>query len=157
MKNGLAHILAISGMHIAIIAGAVERLLMLLGMGRKKRGIAVILMVLLYGVMTGLAASTIRAIVMLSMKHIGVLIGRTSDVPTDMMTATTTMTTGMTIPETGGPGTGMTGTTAPETVTTAMMTGRTATGTPETGTTTGGTATTTAAGAGMTTMTDNVP
>ena len=87
MKNGLAHILAISGMHIAIIAGAVERLLMLLGMGRKKRGIAVILMVLLYGVMTGLAASTIRAIVMLSMKHIGVLIGRTSDVPTDMMTA----------------------------------------------------------------------
>ncbi len=87
MKNGLAHILAISGMHIAIIAGAVERILKLLGMGRKKRGIAVILMVLLYGVMTGLAASTIRAIVMLSMKHIGILIGRTSDVPTDMMTA----------------------------------------------------------------------
>lgn len=87
MKNGLAHILAISGLHIAIVAGALEKILEMLGVGRKKRGTAVIILILLYGIMTGFASSTVRVFVCLLMRHLALLSGRSNDVPTDMMTA----------------------------------------------------------------------
>ena len=87
MKNGLAHILAISGLHIAIVAGALEKILEMLGMGRKKRGTAVIILILLYGIMTGFASSTVRVFICLLMRHLALSFVRRNDVPTDMMTA----------------------------------------------------------------------
>ena len=86
-RNGLAHLLAISGMHIAILAGALDELLKRLGMGRKLRGGFVLALAILYGIMTGFAASTVRVVVMLAMRYIALVFGRSNDIPTDMMTA----------------------------------------------------------------------
>ena len=81
--NGIAHVLAISGVHIAIIG-------MWLFNRLKKRigsywisGAVAILIVALYGVMTGMAESTARAVAMLLISLVGKALGRT----TDMMTS----------------------------------------------------------------------
>jgi ComEC/Rec2-related protein len=86
-KNGLAHILAISGMHIALIALGIEKMLELFGMGRRSRNITVMVMVFFYGIMTGFAASTVRAVIMLIMRYTAFFFKRSADTPTDMMTA----------------------------------------------------------------------
>ena len=86
-KNGLAHILAISGMHVSIIALAIEKILELIGVGRKKRYAAVIILVTLYGLMTGFDSPIVRAVIMLVMRYSAFFFKRSPDIPTDMMTA----------------------------------------------------------------------
>ncbi|MBO6164854.1 MAG: ComEC/Rec2 family competence protein [Eubacterium sp.] len=86
-KNGLAHILAISGMHVSIIALAFEKLLEMLGIGRKYRCAIVMLLIILYGLMTGFAPPIIRAVIMLVLRYYAFFIKRSADVPTDMMLA----------------------------------------------------------------------
>ncbi len=81
--NGIAHVLAISGVHIAIIGmWLFNRLRKLIG-SYWISGAAAILIVALYGVMTGMAESTTRAVVMLLISLVGKALGRT----TDMMTS----------------------------------------------------------------------
>ena len=86
-KNGFAHILAISGMHVSIIALAFEKLLEMLGVRRKLRCTFAMILIILYGLMTGFAPPVVRAIVMLVLRYTAFLVRRSSDVPTDMMLA----------------------------------------------------------------------
>jgi competence protein ComEC len=80
--NGIAHILAISGVHIAIIGMSLYRKL------RKKTGsyvvagIVTIAVMILYGIMTGSGSSTERAIIMMAVTLIGNALGRTTDMLT---------------------------------------------------------------------------
>lgn len=80
--NGIAHVLAISGVHIAIIGmWLYGRLRKLIG-SYWISGICAILIVALYGIMTGLAESTLRAILMLAITLVGNALGRSSDMMT---------------------------------------------------------------------------
>jgi competence protein ComEC len=80
--NGIAHILAISGVHIAIIGMGIYKFL------RKKSGsylisgIVTIFLIIMYGMLTGMASSTGRAVIMLIILLIGNAIGRSSDMLT---------------------------------------------------------------------------
>lgn len=64
-KNGIAHLIAISGLHIAMIGGTLYQLLRKIlgsyGMAAAIGGI----FILCYGVMTGLTGATLRAVIML--------------------------------------------------------------------------------------------
>ena len=78
-RNGIAHLIAISGLHIAMIGGVLYRFL------RKYSGsypIAAgigILFILAYGIMTGLSGSTLRAIIMLILSVTADVYGRKYD------------------------------------------------------------------------------
>lgn len=80
--NGIAHILAISGLHIAILGMTLFRWL------RKRigsywiAGFAAISLVSLYGIMTGLAGSTCRAVLMMMLLLVSKAAGRTTDMLT---------------------------------------------------------------------------
>lgn len=80
--NGIAHILAISGLHIAILGMTLFRWL------RKRigsywiAGFAAMSIVSLYGIMTGLADSTCRAVLMMLLLLISKAAGRTTDMLT---------------------------------------------------------------------------
>ena len=64
-RNGIAHLLAISGLHIAMIGGTLYHLLRKwLGSYPVSAGIG-ILFIVLYGIMTGLSGATLRAVIML--------------------------------------------------------------------------------------------
>lgn len=86
-KNGIAHLLAISGLHIAMIGGTLYRLL------RKWIGGYVIpvgtgiVFVLFYGMLTGLAGATCRAAVMLSLSFVADLTGRKYDLISSLFIA----------------------------------------------------------------------
>lgn len=85
--NGIAHILAISGVHIAIIGMTLLKLLRRLSGSYLVPGIISIVVVILYGMMTGLASSTFRAVVMMAITVIGRVKGRTPDMLTSAGTA----------------------------------------------------------------------
>ena len=76
--SGIAHILAISGLHISFIGMAIYRLLR-----RRFRFLfsaaVSIPVVLSFGIMSGFGISTIRAIIMLILKIIGEVLGRKYD------------------------------------------------------------------------------
>lgn len=64
-RNGIAHLIAISGLHIAMIGGTLYHFLRkCLGSYSVSAGIGV-LFIILYGVMTGLSGATLRAVIML--------------------------------------------------------------------------------------------
>lgn len=64
-RNGIAHLIAISGLHIAMIGGTLYKLLRrLIGNYSIAAGTGVVF-ILAYGVMTGLSGSTARAMIML--------------------------------------------------------------------------------------------
>lgn len=81
-QNGIAHLIAISGLHIAMIGGTLYQIL------RKLMGGYVIPVsigmgfILLYGMMTGLSGATCRAVIMLSMSFFAQLLGRKYDILT---------------------------------------------------------------------------
>lgn len=81
-QNGIAHLIAISGLHIAMIGGTLYQIL------RKIMGGYVIPVsmgvgfVLLYGMMTGLSGATCRAVIMLAISFLSQLLGRKYDILT---------------------------------------------------------------------------
>jgi competence protein ComEC len=81
-RNGIAHILAISALHISILGATLYRLLRKLGLSYPLAGIPVILLLIAYGWMTGFSSSTIRAVMMFSLMLIGDMLGRTYDMLT---------------------------------------------------------------------------
>lgn len=86
-KNGIAHILAISALHISIIGGTCYRLLRKTGCSYAGAGIPVMVLLLLYGWMTGFSGSTIRAVIMFLMMLWADILSRTYDMLTAMGTA----------------------------------------------------------------------
>lgn len=80
--NGIAHILAISGVHIAIIGMTLFKLLRRLVGSYVVSGVTAMTVVLLYGMMTGMASSTFRAAIMMMVSMTGQMYGRSSDMLT---------------------------------------------------------------------------
>lgn len=85
--NGIAHILAISGLHISLIGGLIYKLFRRLGIGFFVSGTASICIIVSYGIMTGNSNSTIRAVIMLALSIIGEIVGRNYDMLTGMALA----------------------------------------------------------------------
>lgn len=81
-RNGIAHILAVSGLHLSIIGAGFHGLLRKAGAGKKAAGVAAAALVLSYGIFTGSSGSAMRAVIMLLMKFTGEAIGRSYDMLT---------------------------------------------------------------------------
>ncbi|MBQ8552257.1 MAG: ComEC/Rec2 family competence protein [Clostridia bacterium] len=62
---GVIHILALSGLHLSVMCGGLERLFIRLGLGRRLRYVLVMLIMLFYVALTGFLMSVVRAAVML--------------------------------------------------------------------------------------------
>lgn len=84
MENGIVHILSISGLHITMIGMGLYKLLRRMGV---PVGIAVSIggiVLLLYGLMTGMSVSACRAIGMYLIRMLAVVVGRTYDMLTSL-------------------------------------------------------------------------
>lgn len=78
-RNGIAHILAVSGLHLSIIGAGFHTLLRRCGANKKAAGIIAACLVLAFGIFTGSSGSAMRAVIMLLMKFLGEAIGRSYD------------------------------------------------------------------------------
>ena len=83
-RNGISHILAISGLHISFFGMGVYGLLRKLRLHRIASGIAALWLVVSFGMMTGQGASTIRSILMFALFLGAEFLGRTYDLQTAM-------------------------------------------------------------------------
>jgi len=77
-QTGLSHIIAISGLHITILAGIIFYLFIVLGLSRSKAFWPAIFVLFLYVMMIGFRASAIRAFIMGVIVMYGLKIGRLS-------------------------------------------------------------------------------
>ena len=82
--GGIAHILAISGLHISLLGGCLFRLLRKLRMPVCAAGMITIAGLWLYGTMTGMSLATMRAIWMMVILLVAQIYGKTYDMPTAM-------------------------------------------------------------------------
>lgn len=78
-RTGLSHTVAVSGMHVAFLAGALS---LLLGRGRKRTALVLIPLVLLFMTVAGSTPSVVRASVMILLLEIAPLLDRERDGPT---------------------------------------------------------------------------
>lgn len=81
-RNGIAHILAISGLHISMLGMGLYKLLRRLGAGMKASAFAAVFLMLSYGTMTGFSVSVVRAILMFCIRMLAVWTERTYDMLT---------------------------------------------------------------------------
>ena len=78
-QSGLTHLLCVSGMHLAILAGTVYSLLSIFSLHKRLRcGITIVLCVV-YTIFTGLSLSTVRACIMCCLGYMGMMSGRKTD------------------------------------------------------------------------------
>lgn len=77
--SGIAHILAISGLHIAFLGGLFYKVLQRLRLPIGIRALISITMIILYGMLTGMPISAFRACVMFSLRIIADVTKRTYD------------------------------------------------------------------------------
>ena len=84
-RIGLSHILAISGMHLAILTLGLHFLLSLFGLGKKLRALISMLFVAFYMAITGFPVSILRAGLMLLISSALFLIAKTKDSFTNLM------------------------------------------------------------------------
>lgn len=82
-RNGIIHILSISGLHITIIGMGIFRLLRKAGLPVWTAALLGAVLLVLYGMMTGMGVSSCRAIGMYLLRMLGETVGKTYD----MMTA----------------------------------------------------------------------
>ena len=78
-RNGIAHLLAISGLHISILGMGLFRLLRRMKLGLPEAALAAGIFLTAYNLMTGSQVSTLRAVLMLLMVFFAGLNGRTYD------------------------------------------------------------------------------
>lgn len=81
-RNGIVHILSISGLHITIIGMGIYRLLRRLNAPRCPAAVCGCCILLLYGAMTGFGVSTCRAVGMYFIRMAAEAVGRTYDMLT---------------------------------------------------------------------------
>ncbi len=84
-RIGIVHILSLSGMHLAIICGVLEKLLALLGCGKKVRIVSSCLFSLIFMAITGFPVTIVRAGVMLIISSLLVLACGNRDGITSLM------------------------------------------------------------------------
>ncbi|MCI9327846.1 DNA internalization-related competence protein ComEC/Rec2 [bacterium 1xD8-48] len=81
-RNGIAHVLAISGLHISLLGMGIYRLFRRGKIPMKAAaGLSFVLM-FLYGAMTGFSVSAVRAVFMFSIQMLGIILERTYDMVT---------------------------------------------------------------------------
>lgn len=83
-KSGIAHILAISGLHVALLASALETLLNMVGVRHKFTALIIIIFLFCYGMLTGFSSATLRAVIMLSTRCVAQIIDRNADLLTSL-------------------------------------------------------------------------
>ena len=81
-RNGIAHILSISGLHITLLGMGCYRLLKRLGAPVRVAAAGGAMKLLLYGMMVGMSVSASRAIGMYLLQMLGIFVGRTYDMLT---------------------------------------------------------------------------
>lgn len=79
-KNGIAHLLAISGLHVTILAGGVFFILRKKVMKMQYAALATIMFLLAYGELTGFSVATSRAVVMMICMLCAKILGRSYDI-----------------------------------------------------------------------------
>lgn len=84
--SGAAHLLAISGMHVSVLAGALTLLLSRF-CGRRTAFLITLACLTIYGALIGFSASILRAILMYAVFNAAPLSGRYSDAPTRLSAA----------------------------------------------------------------------
>ncbi len=78
-RSGIAHIIAISGLHIAMFGGTIYHLLRKLSGSYPVAAVLGITFILTYGILTGLSGATVRAIIMLILAITADVLGRKYD------------------------------------------------------------------------------
>ena len=86
-NSGIAHILAISGLHISLLFAICFGLLKKLGLNRYAAGGVSFIIIFSYAVMSGLSMSTFRALIMIAISIISVYTGETYDMPISLAVA----------------------------------------------------------------------
>ena len=84
---GMFHILVVSGLHVSILAIALEKTLAFFGINIKKRSLITIIFIMLFAILTGAGVATIRAAIMGIALIISGLVGYENDTPTSMSLA----------------------------------------------------------------------
>lgn len=90
-ETGMAHVMAVSGLHISIICGSVVLLLRKLKFGRKISAVVGIIILLLMGFISGFGGSIIRATIMHLVIFLGDLFSRRADALNSLGLAVTIM------------------------------------------------------------------
>ena len=88
-RIGISHILALSGMHLAILSLGIGKLLSVGGVKKKIRLIIISCFVFLYMALTGFSVSVVRAGIMLIISSVLFLLSRTKDSLTSLCLAVT--------------------------------------------------------------------
>ena len=86
-RAGVSHLLAVSGVHVALLLGALELLLRKLFVPKRVRCITVAAIGILFLALTGFAASAIRAVLMLFAVYLGFMIYEDNDGITSLFVA----------------------------------------------------------------------
>ncbi len=88
-RLGITHILALSGMHLALLSTAVDRILKYLQVHKKIRTLSVVLLSVFYMAFTGFSTSILRAGIMLILSSILFLFSREQDSVTSLLLSVT--------------------------------------------------------------------
>lgn len=83
-RIGISHILALSGMHLAILSLGLTRLLSFIGVSKKPRTVIIIAFTLSYMALTGFSVSVVRAGIMLIISSLLFLLSSMKDMPTNL-------------------------------------------------------------------------
>ena len=86
-KSGMSHLLAISGLHISIVGMSLYRFMRKRGCSYGLSGGVGLMLVMLYGAMTGMSISTARAVTMFGLAVGADLLGRSYDMLTALAVA----------------------------------------------------------------------
>ncbi|OEH86127.1 DNA internalization-related competence protein ComEC/Rec2 [Desulfuribacillus stibiiarsenatis] len=86
-KLGLAHLFAISGLHVGIIVLAFIAVMDRLRMVRERSYLILIILLPIYALLTGGTSSVVRAVIMIEVALLGSLLSRKSDVYTNIVIA----------------------------------------------------------------------
>lgn len=86
-RIGISHILALSGMHLAILAAGIFAFLTFLGFGKKSKSIITLILTLAYMTLTGFSVSVVRAGIMLMLSLLLFLLAGVKDSFTSLTVA----------------------------------------------------------------------
>ena len=78
-KNGIAHLLAVSGLHLSLVSMAAYGLLRKAGAGYGRAAVAGGLVLMVYSILTGASPSVLRALIMTLCGFLAAYLGRTYD------------------------------------------------------------------------------
>ena len=84
---GIAHILAVSGLHLSILGVGMYELLRRFGGSKAFSGALAALIIVSYGILTGSSGSALRAVIMLLLRFLGAAAGRSYDMLSALATA----------------------------------------------------------------------